>query len=109
MRNKVIHTKTLILDHKSLNQKKNYHILVNVSIYEKITCQPEHKYDSMSLHGFISDIKIIVMNYKCFKIIVINYREKEQKLLRDRFWYGDRYILSSKHTLHITYANIMSS
>ena len=80
IRHKVIHTKTLILDHKLLNQKKNYHILVNVSMYEKTICQPEHKYDSMSLHGFISDIKIIVINCNCFKIIVINYREKEQKL-----------------------------
>ena len=24
--------------------------------------------------------------------------------MRGQFWYGDRYILSSKHTFHITYA-----
>ena len=45
-----------------------------------IICLPEHKYDSMSLHGFISDIKINVIDYNCFKIIVINYKEEEQKL-----------------------------
>ena len=80
IRHKVIHTKTLILDHKSLNQKKNYYILVNVSIYEKNHLSAEHKYDSMSLYGFMSDIKIIVIDCHCFKIIAINYREGEQKL-----------------------------
>ena len=69
-----------------------------------IICLPQHKYDPMSSHGFISDIKINVIDCNCFKIIVINYREEEQKLEEDRFWYGDRCILSSKHTLHITYA-----
>ena len=51
-----------------------------------IICLPEHKYDPMSLHGFIPDIKINVIDCNCFKIIVINDREEEQKLGEDRFW-----------------------
>ena len=45
-----------------------------------IICLPEHKYDSMSLHGFRLDLKINVNDCNCFKIIVIHYREEEQKL-----------------------------
>ena len=33
---------------------------------KKIICLLEQKYDSMSLHGFISDIKIIVIVSKLF-------------------------------------------